>query len=266
LLLLGILASVFFSSRLFIVIENCFGIIYRVRAREIVHQNLIALGLLALYVLLFPLVFLASILPNSLIDAIVPTGFGWFLAEGASLLSTLLVAFIIFGMMYLVVPNRRFTWRAVWPGTSIASILLVLYEKLFPVYTQAFLRPTNYGSIAGFAIVILLFYNYLAFILLLGAEVNSWVAGKRETAGDLQAMISAFEVVPGQITADGGGNALVPAGESDLTKQQRALISRCLHNACYHVERSDKCFAGNTRGGPSSWDKLLPWACSRQPS
>jgi len=222
LLALGIIMAIFFSSRMFIVIENCFGIIYRLRAREIVQQNLIALGLLVLYIILIPLVFLASIVPNALIETIVPTGFGWFLAQVLSSVGTLIVAVIGFGILYLVVPNRRFTLRGVWPGTVIAAILLVAYEKLFPLYTQAFLRPNNYGSIAGFAIVILLFYNYLAFILLLGAEVNSWVIGERETIGDLQTIVSEIETTPEQQGTIVDANENVLAFETNPVKPKHA--------------------------------------------
>ncbi len=232
LLVLGILTAIFFSSRMFIVIENCFGIIYRLRAREIVQQNLIALGLLMLYLILIPLVFLASIVPTELINSIVPTGFGGFLAQVLSLLDTLIVAFIVFGILYLVVPNRNFTLRAVWPGTVIAAILLVIYDKLFPLYTQAFLRPNNYGSIAGFAIVILLFYNYLAFILLLGAEVNSWVAGERETVGDLQAIMSEVD------TPDEQTSAQVVMHDQDT--DQQAILEQKQHERKQELSANPK--------------------------
>jgi uncharacterized BrkB/YihY/UPF0761 family membrane protein len=47
------------------------------------------------------------------------------------------------------------------------------------------LRPDRYGTVAAFAVVALLFFYYLAFILLLGAELNSWIGGQRETPEDL---------------------------------------------------------------------------------
>jgi len=64
-----------------------------------------------------------------------------------------------------------------------------VYELLFPIYQQLFLKPSNYGSWAGLAIVILVFFYYLGFILLLGAEVNSWAQGQRQTEGDIPAIL-----------------------------------------------------------------------------
>jgi hypothetical protein len=60
---------------------------------------------------------------------------------------------------------------------------------LFPLYHNMFLKPGNDGSVAGFAIVSLVFFYYFAFIVLLGAEVNSWAAGQRQTASDIASIV-----------------------------------------------------------------------------
>jgi membrane protein len=198
LLVLGVLSAIFLGSRLFIVIENCFGIIYRVRSRDLLPQNAVALGMVLLFVILVPAFLLLSITPSAILILIHPStnlqDIASTFTQAAIFLITLLAAMVLFGLIYLIVPNRSRQWSDIWPGTIVAGILLMVYEKIFPWYTQMFLRPSSEGSIVGFAIVILIFYNYLAFILLLGAEINSWVAGKRPTAGDLQAIITQVEM------------------------------------------------------------------------
>lgn len=193
LLALGIITAIFLGSRLFIVIENCFGIIYRVPSRDLVRQNLMAIGMVLLYMVLIPFFLLLSIVPGALLT-LVHHGSYYYVATTVDqvlvFVGTTVIAAFMFLLIYFIIPNRPSHWRSTWPGTVIAAVLLVLYEKLFPLYTQTFLRPNNYGSIAGFALVILIFYNFLAFILLFGAEVNSWIAGKRQTAGDLQAILT----------------------------------------------------------------------------
>ena len=191
LLLFGIITSIFLGSRLFIVIENCFGIIFRLRGRDLGPQNAMAFGMLFLYIVLTPVFFVASVVQASVLTALKPIGFGGVLTQISTDIGLLFIASILFGFIYLIVPNRRPTWHHLWPGTVVAGFLLVIYEKIFPLYTAVFLKPGNYGptSSLGFAVVILIFYNYLAFILLLGAEVNSWASGQRETSGDLQAMV-----------------------------------------------------------------------------
>src|SRR5262249_32609742 len=103
--------------------------------------------------------------------------------------ATFIAACLLFGATYVVVPNRLVRWRDVWTGTLVAAVLLVVYELLFPIYQQVFLKPSSYGSWAGLAIVILVFFYYLGFILLVGAEVNSWAEGQRQPAGDIPTIL-----------------------------------------------------------------------------
>lgn len=213
LFLIGLVMSVFAGSHLFIVMENCFGIIFRVRGRDLIPQQLMAFGMLALYLILVPIIALATTLPSAILPRIDP----YLAASGQAALAIMLgvivavvSSFILFSAVYMVVPNRPVRLGEVVPGTVLATLLLVPYVSLFPLYTSLFLRPDNYGSIAGFAVVILIFFYYLGFILLLGAEVNSWVAGQRLVGGDLTALlqsahIQAVEHEEARASTDTGG-------------------------------------------------------------
>ena len=200
LLVVGLLAAFVAGSHLFITLENCFGIIFRLRGRDPLRQNLMAFGMLALYLVIVPVLFLVSITPASLIRLINPHGgglLGAFVSDGVRLATLFVGAAALFGAIYCFVPNRSPLWRGWrknWIGTFVASALLMLYEALFRVYERYLLHAGNYGAVAAFAIVILFFLYYLAFILLLGAEVNSWLAGQRTTATDLPGILHAVQV------------------------------------------------------------------------
>ncbi len=199
LLLVGIVTSLITGSRLFLTLENCFGIIFRLGGRTALRQNRMAFGMLLLYLVLLPVLFLISILPADIINLFDPhrqSAIGGPLLTASRILIGFLTAFVLFGATYMFVPHRLARWRSWqrnWQGALVAAVLLIGYELLFPLYEQLFLHPNNYGSVAGFAVVILLFFYYIAFILLLGAEVNSWVAGQRETAADLPTMLHAVQ-------------------------------------------------------------------------
>lgn len=187
--IIGIVTAIFTGSRLFITIENCFGVVFRLRGRDLIRQNIMAIGMLLIYIVLIPFVFLASIIPT-LLNRIVQVGaLGGFVNYVIGIAVGFLVGALLFGLIYVVVPNRPVHLREVWRGTLVAAGLLVVYEVVFPIYEGLFLKPSNYGSLAGFAIVILTFFYYLAIILLLGAEINSWASGQRQTAGDIDAII-----------------------------------------------------------------------------
>jgi YihY family inner membrane protein len=189
LFVIGILTACFTGSRLFLVLENCFGVIFRVRGRHFVRQNLMAFGMLVLYVVLVPIITVASIVAAAILTSLAAYAHALtatVLTYAVSAVVWIASSLLLFGGIYVIVPNRRMRLREIWPGTLLASVLLILYEVLFPLYVSRVLHPDNYGSLAGFAIVILLFFYYLAFILLLGAEVNSWIVGLRPTPGDPQ--------------------------------------------------------------------------------
>jgi membrane protein len=181
-LLFGLGSALFLGSRLFICIEDCFGIIFGLRGREPVQQNLMAIGMVLVYLVLLPLVFVSPGILDALASAMLHgrTASASGNLQIAGVLATFLSGILLFGSIYVIVPNRRVRWREVWKGTLVAAALLVLYRQVFPFYQEHFLTPTNPGSLIGLILITLIFFYYLAFILLLGAEVNAWAYGRRE--------------------------------------------------------------------------------------
>ena len=68
-----------------------------------------------------------------------------------------------------------------------------MYELVFPIYVSLLLHPNNYGSVVGFAVLSLTFFYYLAFIVLLGAEVNALAIGLHPTTKSLSAMLQELQ-------------------------------------------------------------------------
>lgn len=192
LFVIGLITAIFTGSRLFITMENCFGVIFRLRGRDVIPQNLMAIGMLLLFIVLAPLLFLASIAPTAILNSLKVSHHGainGLLFHVGGLVVAFVIAVLFFSVIYVVVPNRTVHFFEVWRGTLVAAVLLVLYELLFPIYESVALKPNSYGAVAAFAIVILVFFYYFALILLIGAEVNSWGSGQRETASDIAAIL-----------------------------------------------------------------------------
>ena len=191
-LIIGIVIAIITGSSLFITMENVFGVIFRLRGRDMIHQRLMSIGMLLLYTVLVPIIVLASIVPAAVLNAAglgANNPIGAFLLQALGLLVSFVAAGVLFGAIYVVVPNRPVHLPEVWVGTLVAAALLVVYEIVFPIYEGLFIHPGNYGSVVGFAVVIIAFFYYLAFILLLGAEINSWIVGQRQTAGPIDAIL-----------------------------------------------------------------------------
>lgn len=154
--ILAIVLALYSSSRLFVMMENCFAIIYHTPTRLFWRQNLMALVMLLLFILLIPIMLLASSI-----------GLSGFLVG-------LLASLLFFQAIYMIVPNQRISLRNSWRGTLVAAAALQVYVAIFPLYTTHFLG--SYTGNTGFAIILLLFFYYFAVILLSGAEINAFYA------------------------------------------------------------------------------------------
>ena len=99
---------------------------------------------------------------------------------GVILISRLLryaVAFgttvLVTGLMYYYGPNRRLTFRRVWPGAFLATALWLLTTSVFAWYVRNIANyNVVYGSI-GTVIALLVWMYLMAVIALFGCEYNA---------------------------------------------------------------------------------------------
>ena len=191
--ILGIIAVVlalFNGSRLFILMEGIFGIIYHVRQRTVIKQNLMAFGMLLLFIVLIPIMAFASALPAIVLSILPGSSLIAFLGGIlGGILGVLIASYILFQAIYIVVPNQHISFRNSWLGALVAAIALDIYLTLFPLYVQHFLSSGPAASL-GTAIFLLIFFYYFAVILLIGAQVNAFFAeGIKATPVDLVSLV-----------------------------------------------------------------------------
>ena len=196
---LGIIALVlalFGGSRLFVTLEGYFDVIYHTNPRNVIRQNIMAVIMMLIFVVLVPLMVFAGSGPALVYSLIKATPLGNvpdsdLLLGIGSFIAGIISAWILFVTIYIVVPNQRISFRNSWLGALVAAVLVQLYLTLFPLYVTHFLK--NYTGAAGptgFAIILLFFLYYFAVILLLGAEINAYFAeGVRATPESIPAMV-----------------------------------------------------------------------------
>jgi membrane protein len=198
--MIAVLLAIFGGSRLFVTIESYFAIMYRTRPRSFLKQNIMAIGMLLVFIVLTPLMIAAASLPALVFSFLQKTPLSKipgsaFLFSLSGIVGGLLVAWILFEVIYLVIPNRRISFRASWRGAVVAAIALQVYLILFPFYVAHFMN--NYTGTAGFAVILLFFFYYFAVILLLGAEVNAFFTeGIRATPDDLAGIVHQMTSLP----------------------------------------------------------------------
>jgi len=84
-----------------------------------------------------------------------------------------MLVFFIFFILYKTSPVTKTHWRFVWPGALFATAAFTLARVVLNIYFSRFSHPELvYGSI-GSIILLMIFVYYLAFILIMGAEISS---------------------------------------------------------------------------------------------
>lgn len=191
--IIALVSAIFAGSRLFILIENCFDLIYHQRPRGFLKQNAMAIGMLVLFAILIPIMVFASSGPALLLSNLqnsflkdIPGGN--IIGSIIGIVGSFIVSWILFEAIYIIVPNQHISFKDSWRGAVIAALLLQVYLTLFPFYATHFL--TGYVGQAGFAIILIVFFYYFAVILLLGAEINAFFAeGVRDTPDNLAGIV-----------------------------------------------------------------------------
>jgi membrane protein len=105
--------------------------------------------------------------------------------SGATVLLTILnsvvafaIAFLLFAMIFKILPAVDLDWHDVWTGALVTSLLFTLGKILIGLYLGSSGITSSYGA-AGSIITILLWIYYSSLILLFGAEFTKAYAESR---------------------------------------------------------------------------------------
>ncbi len=82
---------------------------------------------------------------------------------------TLLLATVLFGMVFKILPSAKISWRDVWPGALVTSVLFMAGRFAISFYIIASDLGATYGA-AGSLVVLLVWIYYSSLILYFGAE------------------------------------------------------------------------------------------------
>jgi membrane protein len=182
--LISVAGLVYGAAALFGTLEEAFDVLYRCPTRDFLRQKLMAIGMLLLFALLLLLSILAAgvrELLTSLRALVGPPWTPWgdwlgHVQEVAHLVVQALSigwAFLLFLLVYWIVPNRRLRPWQVWPGALAAAVLFRLSTELFPLYLEHFGQFNRYGTAFALAFLLLTWFFFLAHILLIGATLNA---------------------------------------------------------------------------------------------
>jgi membrane protein len=176
--LLGFIGFLWFfwaGSNLFAAVETTFARIFGVPPRGIVNQRLVAFLMILAFSALLVLSVAAANLTLLLGKHPGPgTAASWTAWQILGLLGGWVVATLMLLVLYLVVPNVRLPFRAVWPGAVVAGTAFQLITLVFPLYLRYFGAGINrFGDAFGLTFLLMTWSYLVGFILLAGAEINA---------------------------------------------------------------------------------------------
>lgn len=162
------------ASLLFGAIELTFKTVFRMPGRPFIKQKLMALLMMALFVVLGLLAVGTSAVPALLKEDVpgipISTTDGLagnviqFVIGAAS-------AFVLFLAIYVVVPTRRHRLRCILPGALFGGVAFEALSQLFPLYIRVNPGINQYGRDFALLFVLLAFSYFLGVITLIGAEI-----------------------------------------------------------------------------------------------
>jgi membrane protein len=82
---------------------------------------------------------------------------------------SLVVITLLFAVIYKFLPDANVSWGDVWAGAIFTAVLFIISKYLIGFYISKSNIGSTYGA-AGFIVLILIWVNYTAQILFLGAE------------------------------------------------------------------------------------------------
>jgi membrane protein len=98
--------------------------------------------------------------------------------QGVNLLVSLGVITLLIAAIYRVLPDVRVSWRYVWLGAVVTSLLFGAGKFLIGLYLGHTSIGSSYGA-AGSLVVFLVWVYYSSLILFLGAEITQVYARRR---------------------------------------------------------------------------------------
>lgn len=149
------------------------GLINVIRNRFLSFTMVLGVGFLLLVSLVASAALAATV---NFFGHLLPPGLD-FVWQLANFIFSFIVATVLFGLIYKVLPDVKIGWSDVWIGAAITSVLFSIGRYVLGQYLGNSSFGSTYGA-AGSLVVVLAWVYYAAQILFFGAEFTQVYARK----------------------------------------------------------------------------------------
>jgi membrane protein len=225
--IVAILLLLFNGSSFFANMGSVFDQAYHVESRNFIMQRLVALVMLVITTALVIISTLAAGISSIVGNIPIGLPVGPVLARVVGWSVSIISVFLLFLLIYKILPNARKTWRDVLPGTLLASVLLLVISQLFPLYVAVF--PPNHAYALFGVFLLFTFYLYLlGLVFVLGAELNAFLQEPARSVALAEATTAAqrgraqYDQQTGKVRAEASGSAPAMQGGGALGSPVRS--------------------------------------------
>lgn len=178
----GAIGLAWSSLSLFSGMESAFNVVYGLPNKSFLHGKAQAFALLAGSLITLFLALLAGSFGVELLERFAPGVLGSSpVAYAVSIVASSAGVLVFLLAAYRTLTNMPLTLRDVLPGALGATIALQASFQLLPLYLRLSHEAVALQAFGG-PVVLLVWLYVMANVIVLGAEVNRWMAARRVTA------------------------------------------------------------------------------------
>jgi membrane protein len=166
------------SISLFSALESAFNIVYQRPNRSFLHGKALALLVLVGSLVTLFAGLLAGSLGYRVLERVAPGVLSEpHVAYALSVLASLAATFIFLVSVYYLLTNERVTLQEVLPGAAAATVMLEATFQALPIYLRLSKDSIALQAFGGPALLLVWLY-VMANVIVFGAEINWWRAGR----------------------------------------------------------------------------------------
>jgi membrane protein len=209
---IALLLLLFSGSSFFSNMASVFDQTYHVQSRNFIMQRGVSILMLIVATLLLVTSTLAASVSSLVGNVSFVLPVGPILARSLGLSVSILSAFVLFLLIYKILPNAKQGWRDVLPGSILSSVLLFAISQIFPLYLTLF-PPNQAYAVFGVFLVFTFWLYLLGFVLVLGAELNAFLQEPARSVALAEATTAAqqgqaaYDQQTGRVRAEATGSA-----------------------------------------------------------
>lgn len=227
---ISVITALWSSSKGLMAIRNGLNEVYRSREQR---NYVIIRGISAVYTLLLAILMIALVPINMFgtqIAEFIIRKFPFLqdltlLVYGMRTSVTFVLLFLLFWVLYTVVPTRKTRFREQIPGALFAALTWVLITRLYSLYIEKYANTSYmYGSLT--TVIFLMFWLYFViYMLFIGAQINEYMSQCRQKEQEYElkqyTREQAEEIRDDDLFGEEQSSVDLPTGESSMENPPR---------------------------------------------